>query len=308
VKVVGWFVSIAVVCSLLLASCGNAVAPATGDKTVAIPAIPANPKAEAGDGQITLTWDASDRATSYTLYWSASAGVSKTTGTKVADVTSSYVQKNLTNGTKRYFSVSATNVGGESSLSKEVTATPVLSPVVPSSTKAITKFDLVSPVAVGTIYSTSHSVNLTVAYGTTLTSLVPLITHDGKSISPTSGVPADFSTAKTYTVTADDGTTQGWSVTVTAHLAVEIYSVTASPTASEQVSIVNNTSSSIDISGWTIGDLNNPTAYSIPASTILSSGVVRSFSHTTIGFRVNDSGETIYLKNASGATVDSWQN
>jgi hypothetical protein len=40
--------------------------------------------------------------------------------------------------------------------------------------------------------------------------------------------------------------------------AVYIYSVTATPTEAEQVTLRNNFDNNADISGWTIGDENNP--------------------------------------------------
>ena len=39
---------------------------------------------------------------------------------------------------------------------------------------------------------------------------------------------------------------------------VYILSATASPTASESVTIKNNSGTTQDLSGWTIGDENNP--------------------------------------------------
>lgn len=89
---------------------------------------------------------------------------------------------------------------------------------------------------------------------------------------------------------------------------VYISSAVATPTLSESITLTNNTGSSADISGWTLGDINNPTAYNIPANTIMSIGGSLTFDHTTLGFQINDNGEILYLKNASGTTVDTWSN
>lgn len=89
---------------------------------------------------------------------------------------------------------------------------------------------------------------------------------------------------------------------------VYIFSATSSPTASESVTIKNNSGSSQDLSGWTIGDENNPNAYSIPSGTTLNQGATQVFNASTMGFQINDSGETIYLKNSSGGLVDTWSN
>jgi hypothetical protein len=57
------------------------------------PAAPDGVSATAGNGQVSLSWNAVDGATSYNLYWStrsgaAASGVTKTTGTKIENVTS----------------------------------------------------------------------------------------------------------------------------------------------------------------------------------------------------------------------------
>jgi hypothetical protein len=90
-----------------------------------------------------------------------------------------------------------------------ITGTITFSP--PSPSKDITSFILAG--AEGTISGTAISV--TVPYGTKLSSLVPTITHTGVSISPAADQPQDFRSKVTYTVTAEDGSTQGYTVTVT---------------------------------------------------------------------------------------------
>jgi len=89
---------------------------------------------------------------------------------------------------------------------------------------------------------------------------------------------------------------------------VRIYSVTASPTDSEQVTLKNYSSFTADISHWTIGDKNNPIAYTIPYNTYLGASETKTFPHTTLGFGINDTGEIIYLKDTAGITIDTWSN
>ncbi|GHV75883.1 hypothetical protein AGMMS49942_07040 [Spirochaetia bacterium] len=87
-------------------------------------------------------------------------------------------------------------------------------PPAASDAKEITAFIVTSPVvAVGTITGTAIAV--TVPYATAVTNIVPIITHTGASISPASGAARDFTGPVTYTVTAADGSTQGYTVTVT---------------------------------------------------------------------------------------------
>jgi hypothetical protein len=87
-----------------------------------------------------------------------------------------------------------------------------------------------------------------------------------------------------------------------------IYSVTASPTEDEQVTLINCGDSQADISNWTLGDLNNPNTYDIPSGTILGPMEKKTFPHTTLNFQIDDSGEVIYLKDSMGNTIDTWSN
>jgi fibronectin type 3 domain-containing protein len=88
------------------------------------PARPTGASATPGDAKVTVTWTAVSGATSYNVYYSTTTGVTKTTGTKVAGVTSPCVVSPLTNGTKYYFIVTAVGPGGESAESSENSATP----------------------------------------------------------------------------------------------------------------------------------------------------------------------------------------
>ena len=80
--------------------------------------------AVAGDKQITLTWGSVTGATGYTLYWSTSKGVTKSTGTAITGATSPYTHTGLTNGTTYYYVVTASKGAAESTESSEANATP----------------------------------------------------------------------------------------------------------------------------------------------------------------------------------------
>lgn len=82
--------------------------------------------------------------------------------------------------------------------------------------KEITAFDFTSQAAVGVISPTTIAV--TVPYATDPSTLVPTITHTGASVSPASGATQDFTSPVVYTVTAADGTTRSYTVTVTVAL------------------------------------------------------------------------------------------
>ncbi|GHT91683.1 hypothetical protein FACS1894140_2650 [Spirochaetia bacterium] len=78
----------------------------------------------------------------------------------------------------------------------------------------ITAFIITSPVtAAGTISGTD--ITITVPYGATVTKIAPQITHTGASISPASGAERDFTNPVTYRVTAANGSTRDYRVTVT---------------------------------------------------------------------------------------------
>ncbi len=89
---------------------------------------------------------------------------------------------------------------------------------------------------------------------------------------------------------------------------IYIYSVTATPTSQEQVTLENDSIEDVDISRWTIGDLNDPWAYNIPNNTIMPAQTRHQFMASTMGFQINDQDEVIYLKNNSGTTIDTWKN
>lgn len=95
-----------------------------------------------------------------------------------------------------------------------------------SNSKDITAFSILG--VDGIISGTT--ISLVVPNGTDLTALVPTITITGKSVSPASLVPNDFTTPATYTVTAADNTTKNYTVTV----------VTASQTAKDIIRFTIN--------------------------------------------------------------------
>lgn len=88
---------------------------------------------------------------------------------------------------------------------------------VKSSEKSITSFAFSGLNLQGSevIDSTSHTVTLVVPSGTDVTSLTPIISvpYDA-TISPNSGVTQDFTNPVVYTVTAQDGSTQNYTVIV----------------------------------------------------------------------------------------------
>jgi hypothetical protein len=79
--------------------------------------------------------------------------------------------------------------------------------------KQITAFSIEGQVS-SSIDQTGKTILVTMPFGTIKTNLEPTVTVSAAaSVSPTSGAAQDFTSAKTYTVTAEDGTTQDYLVT-----------------------------------------------------------------------------------------------
>jgi len=158
---------------------------------------------------IQLSWNTLTGADSYKVYRSTSetgtyTSIGTTSGT-------SYNDTGLTVSTDYYYKVSALTSAASGSVEGDLSGS-VLGRIL-AQTKAITQFRFADFSVNGTISGTNISV--TVPNIVNLTTLVPTITHNGKSITPASDLAQDFTSPVHYTVTADDDTMQGYTVTVT---------------------------------------------------------------------------------------------
>jgi hypothetical protein len=109
---------------------------------------------------------------------------------------------------------------------------PVYDPTAPSvsSQKKITSFSLdnLVPPVVGVIDDTLHTISVSVPYGTDVTALTPTIQiSDGAQILPATTTARDFTSPILYTVSAEDGLSQSYTV------AVIIASDTTAPVVTE---------------------------------------------------------------------------
>jgi hypothetical protein len=87
--------------------------------------------------------------------------------------------------------------------------------MVGKSEKTITSFTVPGQVGTSVIDAVYHTVMFHMPQGSSISAITPAITvSDNASIDPKSGVARDFSSPVAYTVTAEDGSTQVWTVTV----------------------------------------------------------------------------------------------
>jgi fibronectin type 3 domain-containing protein len=92
------------------------------------PSSPMNITAAPGSASVTVSWQSVTGAVSYNLYYSTSAG---SLGTKITSATSPRIVTGLTNFTSYYFTVTAVNIYGESTVPKQVAAMPNVLPAAP---------------------------------------------------------------------------------------------------------------------------------------------------------------------------------
>ena len=127
--------------------------------------------------------------------------------------------------------ISATETGKSESTRTKVTVKPYTSTgPTQSSEKKITGFTIAGQVGDTAIDQINHTVNVTMPANTDVTSLSPAITVSEKAtVSPRSA--QNFTNPVTYTVTAEDGTTQEYVVTVTVQTGfVVVADITELPT------------------------------------------------------------------------------
>lgn len=89
----------------------------------------------AGNALTKISWEAVEGMDSYNIYFSTTADVTRTNGTKLTGKTSPYTHLNLTNGTTYYYVVTAVGSIGESDVSIEKSATPSESSTAPGSSQ-----------------------------------------------------------------------------------------------------------------------------------------------------------------------------
>src|SRR5207245_697305 len=96
----------------------------------AAPAAPAGLTATPGNAQVALSWNSVTGAATYSVYRSTSSGGETLLQAGLTSTT--FTNTSLSNGTTYFYEVTASNVGGESARSSEVSATPQAPPAAPA--------------------------------------------------------------------------------------------------------------------------------------------------------------------------------
>ena len=224
------------------------------------PLAPLNIHADAGNGQMTVSWDASDGATSYNLYYGTSATVTKATGTKITGVTSPRIVTPLTSGTPYYAIVTAVNAVGESADSFHASATPSASPppVAPTDLQAaLSPGDPTRIVLTWTASAGATSYNLYYGSSWGVTKTTGTAVNNVTSPYTISTPPMTLNAATFFVVTANNAAGQS----------SESNQVSATPRASALVA-ANARMIGIPAGSFLFGDSNDGITYALPVKTI----------------------------------------
>ncbi|MBY3623193.1 hypothetical protein HGO21_27170, partial [Acinetobacter sp. CUI P1] len=119
----------------------DGISPASNEVTrtpqVPAPGAPILHPPVASNGIIGLTWDPVKGAIGYTIYQGITSGIYETKVATVSESVYNYDVTGLTNGEPYYFVVKASNPGGESAASNEVSTKPRTSPSAPTNLIAV---------------------------------------------------------------------------------------------------------------------------------------------------------------------------
>jgi len=261
---------------------------------------------------LSLTWNKAtdantdDTTLTYQTYYSSSNNISTYTtaatngtafGSPLTD-TNTITITGLTPSTKYYFNTVVANTGGQKTAYTSTSATMT---AAAAATKAITTFNFTAAANTalnadvsGTL--TGTNIALTVPFGTDTTALVASFTTSGASVAvnsnnQTSGTTAnDFSSPVSYLVTAADGSTQSYTVTVT------VSTVTAKDITAFSFKAANNGALSVDVNGTITG---TNIALTVPFGTNIT-GLVATFTQGGASIKIGTS------EQISGTTANNF--
>lgn len=91
---------------------------------------PAVELVEAADGDVVIKWTSTEMTSRFNLYWSDIPLITRENSTQIPVTGNSYTHKDLINGKRYYYAVSAVVNGRESALSNEIEAVPEITAIV----------------------------------------------------------------------------------------------------------------------------------------------------------------------------------
>lgn len=154
-------------------------------ETFTVPAYPSDPPiltATPGTALVNLSWNAIHEAIGYTLYRSLTSGGPYTEVTHITNIT--YTDTDITNGTAYYYVVTATNNGGESKYSNEVSAVPQ-SPDVTLDIDSIGKANIGDEITADIVTHNASTIcaeDIKISYDTNLLEYIGAVEADGMKI------------------------------------------------------------------------------------------------------------------------------
>lgn len=126
-KLLFWMVLIVGIVALI-GSCAKKDDSTTAAATTL--SVPSGVSATLGWHQVAVDWTAVSGASSYTVYWGSSTGITSSSTAITGITDDNYTHTGLDNGTTYYYKVATVNSAGTGSLSSEYSATPRTGPTV----------------------------------------------------------------------------------------------------------------------------------------------------------------------------------
>ena len=111
------------ICSCATDESSSSTSSSTDDSSSSLSA-PSDMTATLGWHQVAVDWTAVSGASSYTVYWGTSTGISSSSTAITGITDDNYTHTGIDNGTTYYYKVAAVDSSGTGSLSSEVSATP----------------------------------------------------------------------------------------------------------------------------------------------------------------------------------------